>query len=177
MPSHENSERCVGRTLNLDVAGLSQRISRFMDEALKCQSSNTASMNSHDMKRLRDYLQACVNYKGWVTASTEPLDTPEFHPTELATSCAALPKIDSIENESVKDWCRLMYVCHYELVNSQSSRSSSGLISHDAERFDSYIERCDRFLTDYVETTLPLDLPETVPMRPSVTPGNRGIGV
>jgi len=174
MNGTNEGQSCVGQTQNLDVAGLCSRLSRFMCEALKCQSANAAYVMQHDLRRLYSYLEGSKTYKAWIVANPQ-LDTPEFHPRLIDTSCPALPAIDAVENESIKDWARLAYVCHYELVNSQSSRMSSGLISHDAKRFDDVIVKMQNFLAEYVEVTLPLDLPETVPMRNSVTPGNLGI--
>lgn len=174
MANPVEGEICKGITQNLDVAGISSRLSRFMSEALKCQSANVAHVMIHDLSRLYSYLAACRTYKQWIIANPQ-LDTPEFHPRNIETDCPSLPAIDAVENESIKDWVRLAYALHYEMVNSQSSRMSTGLISHDARRFDDIIAKMENFLKDYVETTLPVDLPETVPLRNSVTPGNTGI--
>lgn len=170
----EENELCVSKTHNLDVAGISSRLSRFISEALKCQSANVAHVMEHDLRRLYSFLKGAQVHKDWVV-STPQLDTPEFHPREIQTSCPSLPAIDAVENESIKDWSRLVYALHYEMVHSQSSRMSTGLIAHDAKRFDDIVTKLNKFLKEYVETTLPLDLPETVPMRQGVEPGKLGI--
>lgn len=174
MPESEDQLICVGKTQNLDIAGISSRLSRFMFEALKCQSANVAHVNEHDLRRLYSYLTGAKTHKAHVIASPQ-LDTPEFHPRDIKTECPSLPAIDAVENESIKDWARLAYALHYEMVNSQSSRMSTGLISHDAKRFDDITDKMTNFLKDYVEKILPLDLPETVPQRDSVSSGNIGI--
>ena len=127
-----------------------------------------------DLKRLKAYLNACVSYRSWIIANPQ-LDTPESHPMDLQLRVATMAAIDSVENESVKDWARLMWVAHFELSNSQSSRMSTGLISHDQRRFDDIITKLANFLDTYVADTLPLDLPETAPMAPGVERGNLGV--
>lgn len=175
MPGQDHEhDFCMGETQNLDVAGICTRLSRFVTEALKCQSANVVHVMEADLKRLYSYLVGIETYKKWVIEQPQ-LDTPEFHPRKFTTQCAGLPKVDAVENESIKDWARLIYVLHYEMSNSQSGRMSTGLISHDAKRFDDVITKARALLKDYVEVILPVDLPETVPMRASVTAGNRGI--
>lgn len=157
-----------------DVHGICNRAARFIEEALKCQSANVAHVNEYDLERLKSYIAALINYRNWVVA-TPQLDCPETHPMVLLINCPDLLSIDNVENASISDWCRLVYITIAEMANSQSSRTSSGLISHDLRRFDDYMAKLSAFLEDYVEVTLPLDLPESSPSKPGVTAGKTGI--
>jgi len=163
-----------GVTLNMDIAGLVTRMHRFIDEALKCQSANAAAVMEYDYTRLESYLAAAINYKNWLTAVPQ-LDCPESHPLQLSVSLPQMDDVEAVENESIKDWARLMLIAITELMNSQSSRMSSGLVSHDQMRFDAFMTKLNNFLTEYVQVTLPLDLPESIPQAPGVTPGRTGI--
>jgi len=162
------------KTQNMDISGLVSRMSRFIKEALKCQSANTVSIESYDIDRLKSYVNAINTYRGWIIGQPKA-DCPETHPMEYVCNIPEMSEIDGIENESIKDWARLMYIAAQEIINSQSSRIASGLIAHDLTRNISFMCRIENFMTDYIETTIPLDLPETIPSKASVTQGNKGI--
>jgi hypothetical protein len=162
------------KTHNQDILGMCSRLKRFIEEALKCQSANAAHVISYDLERLKSYLSACRNYRNWVSGQPQ-LDLPELHPRDYFLDCASDETIDAVENESIKDWCRMFEAAWYELVNSQSSRMASGFISHDLRRFDHVIDKMEKFLSEYVEKTLPLDLPESIPAQAGVTSGRTGI--
>lgn len=161
-------------TLNHDVQGMCNRMGRFIEEALKSQSANAAFVMTHDLDRLKSYIAAAINYRAWVVGLPQ-LDCPETHPMHMTIKCPTIEEVENVENESIKDWSRLMYISIKELENSQSSRMASGFISHDLRRFDDFMAKLSLFLTDYVEVTLPLDLPESSPQAPGVTAGKTGI--
>jgi len=162
------------KTMNMDIHGLCARLYRFIDESLHCQSANSASIEEWDLNRLKSYVAAALNYRDWL-AAIPTLDCPESHPTEFTVPLWSLDSIMAVENESIKDWARLAHIAMVELVNSQSSRHATGLVSHDNNRFQAFMDKLNNFMTNYMEVTLPLDLPESIPYKPGVGPGRTGV--
>ncbi len=160
---------------NFMVAGACTRMGQFIYELLKSQSANVVAVNKHDLLRANSYLDAWENYLEWARSDDNPLDTPETHPMDHVVKCPTRAAIELVENPSIRDWSTMVYIGLCELVNSQSSRQSSGFISHDLVRQDAYIKKCRDFLKNYVEKTLPIDQPESTPSRPGVTAGRTGI--
>ncbi len=163
------------KTMNLDVVGLCNRMSRFIKEVLTSQSANASVVVKHDLLRMKSFSAAIRKYHE-IAVSEYSLDAVETHPTEFELQIPELSEVETVENDAIKDWARLLVIAAKELVNSQSSRLSSGLISHDSKRLLEFMNRLDAFVTNYIETQLPLDTPETVPSRESVKKGATGIG-
>lgn len=173
MAGGENSVEMVSH--NFMVAGACTRIGQFVFELLKSQSANVVAVNVHDLARAHTYLDAWENYLAWARADDNPLDTPETHPMDHKVVCPSKEAIESVENPSIRDWCMMLHIALCELANSQSSRQSSGFISHDLTRQDAFIAKCRNFLNNYVEVTLPIDQPESTPSKVGVTAGRTGI--
>lgn len=159
-------------TYNHDIVGIWNRMNRFIKEAMKQQSSNVSQVNQFDIARLKSYLSAIRFYHDHVQAAPD-LDLPETTPRlhELREA----PVVVDMENESLSDICRLLELGRDELVNSQSARQGAKLIEFDSVRFLQIIEKCERFMADYVEVATPLDLPESSPRAAMTGPGNQGI--
>lgn len=160
------------QTYNTDIVGLYNRMNRFIREAMKQQSSSNSQVNSFDLARLKSYMSAIRFYHDHVQGAPE-LDLPETAPRlyELRD----VPAVPEMENESLADICRLLELGRDELVNSQSSRQGAKLITFDSVRLLQIVEKCERFLADYVEQATPLDLPESSPRVPVTGPGQQGI--
>jgi hypothetical protein len=62
-----------------------------------------------------------------------------------------------------------------EIGNSQSARLGDSIISHDEDRIRAIAAKMEAFLDDYVEIHLPLDLPESAPLRAQTGPGRKGV--
>ena len=148
------------KVFNHDIAGLYNRMNRFMEEIYKSVSSSGSQMNSFDQLRLEKYLAAITSYMAWITSQPQ-LDLPETHPREIVLKAG--PVINDVENESVNDVLRMICIARDELVNSQSARVPAGLIKFDAERLTAVITKCEAFLTNYIKLVDPLDLPESSP--------------
>lgn len=159
-------------TLNHDLVGMWKRLNRFIDEAQNCQSSNTSALIPADVNRFASYLSAMRFYHDHVVASPG-LDLPEINPKSYELNAPPVEK--EIENESVSDWCRLMGICRDELLHSQSSRISSGLIKFDSVRFLAIISKLELFMSDYIAKATPIDLPETSPRAKISGQGRTGI--
>ena len=160
------------KTYNMDVAGLVRRMRRFRYEMCKSASSNLANVSGHDFTRSEEYLQAITQYLDWVVSQPQ-LDLPELSPREIDLGDAE--KLDMPENESIVDMMRLYDALEYEVAHSQSSRQSTGLISHDERRMRDILQKMSAFLSNYVSVILPLDLPESVPSRSMSGPGKTGV--
>lgn len=159
-------------TLNVDVVGFWNKINRFVGEVMLSNSSNVSRTSKFDIGRLKSYLLALRTYLVHITG--EPaLDLVETNPRVYKLKAA--PQTAEIENESLEDACRLLELARDEMVNSQSSRIASGLISFDAERFMAIVTRCENLVKNYIEVATPLDMPKTSPQDPRSEPGLGGI--
>lgn len=135
-------------------------------------SSSLSQVNSFDLARLKSYMSAIRFYHDHVQAAPD-LDLPETTPRVYPLRAA--PQIPEMENESLADICRLLELGRDELVNSQSARQGAKLVQFDSIRLLQIVEKCEKFLSDYVEQATPLDLPESSPRVPVTGPGNQGI--
>lgn len=160
-------------TYNHDVAGLYRRVNRFIVELLKSVSSVGSQVNEFDQTRLSSYIGAIRSYHAWVAAQPQ-LDLPETHPR--AIQLEAPPVVpNEVENESVRDVVYLMEIARDELVNGQSSRNGSGLVSFDSARLTAIVDKIEALLLSYIQNVTPLDLPESSPSRIMVTSGQVGV--
>jgi hypothetical protein len=159
-------------TYNCDVDGLVRRINRAIVEMTKSQSGGVSLSISFDVIRWRTYVQGLETYIDYVTSQPQ-LDLPETHPMPLALPTP--PVIPQMENESAYDMAVLFDTMREEIANSQSSRMPSGLISHDEVRFRSYLARATNFINSYITVIDPLDLPDSSPMAPAPTTGQKGV--
>ncbi len=157
---------------NHDVAGLCRRINRFIIELHKSVSSGIQYVNEFDQDRLNAYLEAVRAYRNWVVGQPQ-LDLPETHPR--AIELGPDPDASAVENEAVRDAIYLMELCRDELSNSQSARSPAGLVGFDDRRAMALIEKCQKFLDDYIKVVQPVDMPESSPSQPMSGPGSTGI--
>lgn len=145
---------------NHDIMGLVRRINRFIIEIAQSQSAGGSLIREADLTRLKLFQVALKFYKTWVVSQPE-LDLPETHPEEMAVPDP--PDVMPSENESLKDVVIMYTKMRDELLNSQSGQVSTGLSEADARRFDDIIAKLDNFITDYIEETNPMDLPESTP--------------
>ena len=158
-------------TYNHDIFGIVRRIDRFRIELSHAVSAGVHHFRDADLERYKKYSEALTTYLNWVQAQPQ-LDLPESHPMPIQVEPA--PPEPDPENESVQDLMYMLWLMRYELSRSQSSRLPQGLISFDEDRIRAIIEKYDRFLTDYVEVVLPLDMPESSPKDPMPPQGSVG---
>jgi len=160
------------QTYNHDVAGLYRRINRLIIEMVKAVSNSSSLMNEYDQTRLSSYLSAIRAYVAWVVSQPQ-LDLPETSPRLIVLD--QMPKWDLTENEAIIDVVRMLEIARDEVVNSQSSRNSSGLNKFDEARILALVTKVEAFLTSYIQTITPLDLPESSPMRELSGSGSTGV--
>lgn len=160
------------KVFNYQIAGLIQRLRRFRFETVKAASSGLAHVNEHDMRRAEAYLNAAETYLNWVVSQPQ-LDLPESSPREI--DLGDPEKVDMPENEALVDLMRMYDLMEVEIGNSQSARLGDSVISHDEKRVRDLIAKMRAFLLDYVAQVLPLDLPESAPLRPQTGAGRVGV--
>lgn len=160
-------------TYNHDVAGLYRRINRFIFEILKSVSSAGSQVNTFDQTRLQSYIGAIRAYQAWVMAQPQ-LDLPETHPRVIQLEPAPVVPAE-VENESVRDVVYMLELARDELVNGQTSRNPSGMVSFDAARLTAVIDKVEQLLISYVQVVTPLDLPESSPSRVLSSAGLLGV--
>ena len=160
------------QTYNMDIVGLYNRINRFIKEIAHQVSSNLSETNQFDFGRIQSYLGAIRSYALHVQNDPE-LDLPETSPRlyELREP----PVVPDVENESLADMMRYLVTLRDELTNSQSARRAAKLVSFDYVRLQQVLDKCDRFMDDYIATVTPLDLPESSPRAMMTPEGKKGI--
>ena len=100
-------------------------------------------------------------------------DLPETHPRSYSLRENPVPP--ALENEMMYDIIEMFQLLRDELVNSQSARNASGLISFDSVRFLSHLSRIETYIAEYVEKATPLDMPESSPRVENSGPGRTGV--
>jgi hypothetical protein len=121
---------------------------------------------------MSSYTNAIRSYVAWVV-SVPLLDLPETGPRPVTLPTP--PVIPAMENESMYDVAVLMELARDELTNSQSSRMSSNLMDFDRKRLIAVVDKIDNFISSYIATVTPLDLPESSPMTEVTGSGLGGV--
>ena len=150
---------------NDDIAGIYNRINRYIIEIQESQSAKVMAVNAHDYKRMTKYLEAMTSYLDWI--ETQPfLDLPETHPKLLVLKPP--PEILDIENLFLIDCRRLWERTRDETTASQSARNATGLIEFDLTRIRAVIEKHSKYMTEHIAKVSPIDMPESSPSTPEV---------
>jgi hypothetical protein len=163
----------VKEVLNQDVAGLAERTDEVIYELVKSQSANLTDMRPFDRTRIDEYNAMLVRYAAWLVDAPD-VDLPETHPRSYAITFLTESLELDVENKAIRDLVRMYQAVITELTNSQSARAANGLTTHDKRRFDLLMTKIEQFLTEYVDNTQPLDMPESAPSSDAVGPGYRG---
>lgn len=163
----------VQEVLNQDVAGLAERTDEVIYELAKSQSSNLTDMRPFDRTRIDEYNAMLNRYANWLVDAPD-VDLPETHPRTYTIKFLTQDMVLDVENKALRDLMRMYQALITELTNSQSARAANGLTVHDKRRFDLVMEKISKFLTEYVDETQPIDMPESAPSSDSVTQGFRG---
>jgi hypothetical protein len=157
---------------NMNIAGLVNRINRFLVELMKSQSANITNWNDFDQDRLKTYIDNVETYLDWVVA--QPLlDLPETTPMLVALN--PFPETGPMESDMITDMSLYMQRMRDELLHSQSSRQGTGVIDFDEIRCRAIIKAVRAFMADYVASANPVDLPESTPSDPVTGHGSRGV--
>ncbi len=156
---------------NQSIVGLYDRINRYIFETMHSESAGLVAYSKADIDRQRQYTGDLQSKHEHITDQPD-LDLPETHPKiyELRPSVA----IVHVENPASNDLLRLYETLRDELLNTQSARKASGLVSFDSNRFTDNLDKINAEI-DYIEKVQPIDLPESIPKEPLKGPGRKGV--
>jgi len=160
----------VKEVLNQDVAGLAERTDEVVFELLHAQSANLTDMRPFDRTRIDEYNGMLNRYAAWLVDAPD-VDLPETHPRAYAIKYISEEVSVEVENKAIRDLVRMYQAIITELTNSQSARAANGLTVHDKRRFDLLMQKIQKFLSEYVDETQPLDMPESAPSSDAVGQG------
>jgi len=158
---------------NSDLAGLIEKIDEAIYEGLLSQSSGLTDFREADRARLTSYLDRAERYFQWMVSEPEtdsPQTHPMMYPIDYLSNRSETPDgktlVQSPENKGLRDCLRLMRVWMAEMAKSASRRAPNGLSEPDQGRFTSHLTKIRSFLTNYIDDTQPVDLPESNPSSP-----------
>jgi len=155
--------------LNHDVLMIIDNLDRAIREMDRSNSANRSGMNEHDKTRLRSYTTSINALVLWIQAQPH-LDLPETHPRKFPIEPAV--EVENRESEAINHVIRLLEAARTEVIHSQSASDASRLLPFDELRLRAIVNKIDAFLDDYVDTSTPLDWPESSPEAVPVTHGN-----
>ena len=166
-------EYAVKEVLNQDVAGLVERVDEVIYEVSRSQSATVTDMRDFDRVRIDEYNAMLKRYATWISEAPN-VDRPETHPRQYPIKYISESVNVDVENKSLRDLMRSYQALISEMSNSQSAKMGNGLTTHDKRRFDLEMTKIENFLTQYVDETQPLDMPESAPSSEAVEPGLTG---
>ena len=162
----------IKEVANHDVAGIVERVDEIIYEILKSQSAGLTDMRSFDRTRIDEYIALLDRYANWVVAAPD-IDLPETHPRMYPIRYLSEELVNDVENKALRDVVRMYQALIIELTASQSAAAASGLTVHDKRRFDLLQEKVKKFMSEYVDQTHPIDMPESAPSSPPIERGLR----
>ncbi len=152
-------------TRNINIQTICNKISRFAEEVNKSVSGAVAGFNEADKLRLESYVKSLGDYK--IFAEKQPaLDTPVAHHHKQTVSVREFPVIDHVDNDAVNEVVQMFRLFWIEMLESQSSNLSNGLIPQDWTRYQVFLDRFTSLINDYITPTTYIDSPETIPSYP-----------
>ena len=154
---------------NMDVAGIVRRIRRVKYEACKCQSAALQHLTEADLERFNSYQDELNSHVDYIL-SKPVRDYPKWHPQDIDLGEGEV--LPMPENEFMVDFIQQYEALEHELAESQSARMHSSLMDHDASRLSDNLESIGGLLAHAAEK-LPLDMPESTPMRAMTGPGRK----
>ncbi len=156
---------------NQDIVGQYDRLNRALFETLHSASSGGMGYSEADITRQRQYTGDLLSKHEHII-SEPALDLVETHPN--AYELRAPTVIQHLENDGSNDLIRLYEATRDELINSQSARLATNLVSFDAARFEDNVHKIQHEI-DYIEDVQPIDLPESIPKVPLKGLGRKGV--
>lgn len=144
----------------------------MIGEGVLASTANISGYGKHDMKRSLSYITDMRGYLAYVVDDPEP-DYVETYPHLYNLSAPAV--VPEMDNDAMLEYLGIIEAARDEMVSSQSSRRAVGLISFDLERQIAYLDKAQKFLEDYAQKLLPIDLPKTSPRNPITGAGKTGV--
>lgn len=160
---------------NPDLATLVEMIDQRLVETLMSASGAVDGYMQPDINRQKDYIAELRAKKAWIVARPEP-DRPQQHPEQHGIDYISNKEtikdpvtgedevlVQKPENMAARDVAQQYRQLMATVALSASRMRPAGMNEHDSRRFDEEINRLEILFTDYIETQLPVDLPETNP--------------
>ncbi len=157
---------------NQDIVMVYNYCQRAIKELLFSQSSGLSGLNNeYDLARVKTYITALDAFKAWIVDQPQQ-DLPETHPRQFILEEPVV--VMDRESEVVNMMVNMFTALVTEMINSASARMASGLMIHDAKRFDLITSKMSAFLEDFVEKQTPIDFPESSPDEAITGAGKKG---
>jgi len=159
---------------NMDIEMLIRKVQRAREEVVKSASSSHNGLKESDRKRFLSYIDDLKRLIIFFVDQPE-MDLPEWTPTDI--TIVDLETMATPENEALLHLSQILAALEIEVANAQSARDGAGLISHDAARFTALLDKAQKFIEGYIAESLPIDYPESSPLRDNTGPGNKTVPV
>lgn len=169
-PIPESARPICPSTYNTDVVTLTNKLNRFIAEAYMSESASVHVVNLFDMARFVSYTEQLVRTQEWIVA-TPQVDNPSVYPRYH--KIPVWNEVPQIENDNIRTMIRGLETARDELIMSQSSRVSSGLLQFDSVRLTANLDRTEALLKISTNSD-GTDLPATTPIVPVLS---RNFGV
>lgn len=158
---------------NIDLAGLVERIDETIYEISKSQSEGLLDIRIADRSRLDQYNNRLERYMEWMYSEPQ-VDSPESHPSKNPITYISETEDDDSENKALRDLIRQYRVMMTEMAHCASNRMPNSISNPDKARFDASLAKIRSFLTNYLDDTQPVDMPEGQPSSSQTTHGFGG---
>jgi hypothetical protein len=146
-------------TKNNNIKSIASQIDRVTQEIMGSASTNILGVTLDDSARWTSYIDGLRNYATMVIAQPYPLDMPRT--SHIVMEIPPSPAFQAVENQIANDMTTWLVLQRYELIKSQSSGLSSGLIPFDYERYMDVLASLDTYLA-LAGTIAPMDVPQTL---------------
>ncbi len=165
------------KTRNMSVEWFANVCSRYMFEIHKSGSANLGSAvpqkdRSNFQKYVKDLEAKLVQMK-----AHNDVHLPQSVNREAITLTPPQVDEESMENDNLKLCLRQLRACWTEMVDSESSNMSSGILKDDEETIKGALNFASKFMSDYLsdESLQPVTLPKSTPRDDNTGPGRPGI--
>ena len=159
-------------TANLHVAMVVRLLDRVVKEVCDSQSSPLTGTRIADYARIDQYMTELESFTEFANKLPEA-DYPKSHPQPVALDPAM--KIPPMDNDSLWLLAQLVDTARFEVANSNSSRSPSGFLPGDYDRWTSYYSDIRRLVSEHMKKATPTDKPESTPTYPLPPRGALGV--
>jgi hypothetical protein len=160
------------QTANLHVAMVVRLLDRVIQEVCESRSSPLTGTRLADYARIDQYMTELESFTEFANQLPEA-DYPKSHPQPVALREPY--KIPPMDNDSLWLLVQLVDTARFEVANSNSSRSPSGFIPADYNRWVKYYSDIRRLIKDHMKVATPTDKPESTPTYPLPQKGATGI--
>ena len=154
------SEVDGNHTKNQDIDSMTTVIDKANIEINGSASGGLAGVTAADLLRWSSYIAEIREYAKYIVSQPSPLDMPRT--SDMILAVVPPPVLTQVQNQAANDLVRMLQLERIELMKSQSSGMSSGLIPQDFVRLNAVLQKCDNRL-ELVTANEVVDTPQTLP--------------